>query len=192
MIEVNRVLFLVDGLTEIRSFRDKFIKDYNVKVSLRKVECNGKNVTPEGYANKAIPIIQMCWGDQFNHFFCVIDLESRRMKPENFANSVHSALQKKMMHQGINATLSVVVPNRMFENWIVSDVEGIKDDNELVKQIAQQDYFDGKVGSKVLANMMTVPYKKTSHGPRLFKRTDFTHSKSFSPSFMQFADALMI
>ncbi|MDP8240886.1 MAG: hypothetical protein P9X24_17495 [Candidatus Hatepunaea meridiana] len=192
MKDISRCLFLVDGITEIRAFREKFRKEYSIQPNLRKVDCNGKDVSPEGYASHAFPIIQLGWKDIFNTFLCVIDLESRPISPERFARNLLRVFNRRLTEAKIKAELIIAVPNQMFENWIVSDLVGLKDKTEFIKPDVVQEQFDGQSGTTVLKRSMTVSYRKSSHGWELFKMTEFDTSKKNSLSFRLFAEILEI
>ena len=122
---------------------------------------------------------------------CVVDLETRKGVPSTFADGILNALSQRLAADGLAADICVAVPNRMFENWIVSDVEALKGTG-IVDDAVLQESFDGRSGVSVLKAMMRVPYRKTSHGWQLFKRTRFEVSKAHSESFKCFAEMLDI
>ena len=159
MKDISRTLFLVDGITEIRAFREKFLKDFKVAPSMRKVDCNGKSVTPDGYAAKALPIIQMGASGQFSTFFCVIDLETRQQLPMAFGKCIANTITRCLTARRISVDIAVAVPNRMFENWNVSDIEGLKIAPTQIKAEAEQHNYDGKNGVSVLKRIMSEPYR---------------------------------
>jgi hypothetical protein len=80
----------------------------------------------------------------------------------------------------------------MFENWIVADINGINSHKDLIKDGMTQKNFDGMYGINVLKAMMKVPYKKTLHGPNLFKSVNFKRAKKNSVSFKHFAETIGI
>ena len=86
----------------------------------------------------------------------------------------------------IQSKLMVFVCDRMFENWIIADVEGIKIRAELIKQSARQNYYDGQSGCTVLKRIMNIKYKKVLHAPILFKAVEMSRAKDNSPSFNRF------
>ncbi|GAG11587.1 unnamed protein product, partial [marine sediment metagenome] len=85
--------------------------------------------------------------------------------------------------------LRVCVPDRMFENWIVADVGGIKRTG-LLKEDARQGSFEGCSGVAVLRKLMKRPYRKTLHAPKLFGKVSCTVARRNSPSFAQFLACL--
>ena len=200
MIDLNKTIFLVDGPTEVKSLNKKFASEFNLKgkLSLRIVGCNGKNVSPEGYANKAQGIFFMALSGPFTSIICVLDRENRNENITMFSTRVKRAIIKKISETSkykeseLDEKINISVPNRMFENWIVSDVEGLKTVNEIIKDDSKQDYYDGKAGASVLKKMMRQSYDKIRHGPKLFNATRFKISKKHSPSFKLFANLLEI
>jgi hypothetical protein len=196
MIDFEHMVLLVDGQTEIRSFRKKFTKDFGVSPRLRKVDCNGKNVTPEGYANAAYGTLILTLRGRFNSIICILDRESRRINASQFALQIKKAIINKIANSTryhrdeLQNKINVCIPDRMFENWIISDIEGVKIDYELIQQDVSQDNYDGKSGATILKRIMNVLYKKTLHGPKLFCLTRFNESKKNSPSFCKFTEII--
>ena len=196
MRDLAKTVFLVDGPTEIRAFKAKFAKDYTWKLALRQVGCNGKDVTPQGYANAALGILVVALKSRFTTILCVVDREQRSRSATTFAGAVRDEMIETILRTNhfsrdhLEEKIFVCVPDRMFENWIVADVEGIKTYSDLVKPGAVQGDYDGQSGATVLKRIMKVRYRKTLHGPTLFKRVSFKRAKSNSPSFCRFADIL--
>jgi hypothetical protein len=196
MIDMVRSLFIVDGATEIAAFTGKARRTYNCSPQFRKVTCNGKNVSPAGYANAASGILIKALFDRYLHIVCVLDLEARHMQPANFAKAVKKTIidqlkvVTKFKEEELCTKIIVCVANRMFENWIVADVEGLKVRSELVKSDALQKQYDGSPGTSILKQIMKVPYKKTQHGPVLFTLVSCRCAKNNSLSFATFVASL--
>lgn len=196
MIDIKKTIFLVDGPTEIRAIREKFKKETNEVPNLRKVGCNGKSVSAQGYANAAYGTLILALRSYYTCIICILDRERRPQSPIKLSCSVKEAIVNQVCSttkyrlDDVKRKLYVCVPDIMFENWIVSDVEGIKRHVDFIKGGSKQKYYDGKSGASVLKGMMKVPYKKTLHGPVLFKATNFSTSKKNSPSFKGFIDII--
>jgi hypothetical protein len=191
MIDIQRTLFLVDGQTEILALQSKFNKEFRISPKFRKVDCNGKKVEPEGYANKVAPMIILASSDRFSTFFCILDREKRVLTAEELASRILTCLQQQL--NSILRTLPsiiICVPDMMFENWIIADVEGIKKCVTLVKADAQQKNFEGKSGCRYLNGFLKVPYKKTLHAETLFKSIRFNNAKLNSKSFAKFINSI--
>lgn len=198
MIDLSNYVFVVDGQTEIRSFKAKFEKDYNCTPDFRKHPSGGggRTTSARGYANAASAAIRLAMRQRYTRIICVTDREGRSQEAASFAAEVRSAVihltesGTHYSHKELEEKLAVCVPDRMFENWIIADVEGIKQCEKLVKSSARQEAFDGKHGTGKLESIMKVPYKKLQHGPALFKRVSFQRAIMNSPSFRLFAEAL--
>jgi hypothetical protein len=198
MIDMINSVFLVDGVTEIRAVREKFTSEFRCTPDLRKVDCNGKDVTPDGYANAAYGTLILALKDRFSSIVCIVDREGRRASAADFAYQIKTAIVRKVGEstryhkRELQSKIHVCVPDRMFENWIVSDVEGIMTNCDLVDQNASQGKYEGKSGTTELKRIMIVSYKKTLHGPKLFGSTRFEVSKNNSISFQIFASIIGI
>ncbi len=196
MIDLNQTLFIVDGHTEIGALRVKFQCDYGKSPDIRLVNCNGKAVKPQGYANAAKGVLLLAMKGRYTLIIFLIDRETRARGLDRFTNDIKKALIDEILsgskyHQDeLEEKIQVCVPDRMFENWIVSDIDGIKDKHDFIIESAKQDSFDGKSGISILKQIMEIPYKKTLHGPKLFNSTRFHISKDNSPSFNRFYEKL--
>lgn len=197
MIDIAKTLFVVDGQTEICSIRGKFQKEFQVTPEFRKADCNGKSVSVTGYCQKTLPILLFATGTTFENIMLVVDLEQRKQSPEKFANAIKKELKQKISENikfknKFPFNLMACSPNKMFENWIVADVEGIKDKQELIRTDSIQQDYDGKSGTTILKNMMIGKYKKTFHAETLFKAVNIERAKINSPSFNSFCEQLDI
>jgi len=198
MIDFQKSVFLLDGITEIRSFTQKFEMEFGAHVSVRKVGCNGRDVTAAGYANAALGILKEVLGRHYTMIICIADREGRRCEAAEFSTHLRQAIFRLLSHPGRNdlaeleTKIKVCIPDRMFENWIIADVEGIRTHKGLVRVNAKQRKFDGTNGAHQLKAMMKVPYKKALHAPVLFKSVRIPTAVGNSPSFRHFADLLGI
>ena len=92
MIDLEKTLFILEGPTEIRSFKTKFQVDFGVVPQFRKVGCNGKNVTPEGYANAAYGTLILALRSYFTAIICVLDREKRQQSAVKFSQETKKAV----------------------------------------------------------------------------------------------------
>ena len=191
-------MFLVDGPTEIKAINEKFAKEYGRTPALRRVGCNGKDVKPEGYVNAAFGTLIIAMSSVVTKIVCIIDREGRREEAVRFGGKVREiAIQRiadssHISKKELDNKISVCVPDRMFENWIVADINGINTHKDLIKYGMMQKNYEGMCGVNVLKAIMKVPYKKTLHGPKLFKSVDFRRAKKNSASFKCFAETIGI
>jgi hypothetical protein len=197
MIDIAKTLFIVDGQTEICSIRSKFQKEFQITPEMRKSDCNGKAVLVSGYCQKILPMILFATNSSFENVVIIVDLEQRKVNANKFSNQIKANLTKLITEnvkfkKNFPLNLFVCSPNRMFENWIVADVKGIKAKDELIRNDSTQGLFDGKSGTTVLKTMMRQKYKKTFHAETLFKAVDIGRAKENSPSFLNFCNLLEI
>lgn len=197
MIDLNNTVFLVDGKTEIKALRDKFSKEYGIFPDVRKTGCNGKGVTPEGYVSASIGTLKLVLRNRYRHIICIIDRESRAISARKLADKIRITIVEQVSNNlifrrdDIENKLIVCIPDRMFENWIIADIKGIQVHSDLIDSSSKQKPFDGTNGIGILQKIMKVSYKKTIHGPKLFKSISFNRAKNNSPSFENFFSAII-
>jgi hypothetical protein len=189
MIDLNKTVFLVDGQTEIDAIRVRILENYYVKPQFRRVGCNGKDVTIQGYINASRGILLEVLRGSYLKIVIIVDKEKRNISASDFADKLKKAIVKEISSntrykkEELEEKISILVPDIMFENWIVADIEGIKQENILIKADARQDMFDGSCGAGKLESTMTCKYRKITHAPRLFRLVNFNTAQLYSPSF---------
>jgi len=192
MIELEKAAFLVDGRTELSAIKAKFQKEFGLNPVIRLVNCNGKHVRPEGYANAASGTLLMLLRSSCKYIIIILDKEKRKMGALKFAQLVKESVVETMASSGkfskkdLALKIFVFVPDIMFENWIVADMEALKTHDFILKSKAKQKYYDGQNGSSILSRIMKNPYKKTLHAKMLFKSIRFDVANKYSPSFNRF------
>ncbi|PAC29229.1 hypothetical protein [Flectobacillus sp. BAB-3569] len=191
-MSLKHIALIVDGPTEEGSIRAKFNMLYQCCPEIRNGPGNGTTFSIEGYAKGVLPTLILLLKTDVRAIILIPDLEKRREKAPNFSKKMKAAISKLLLAdpnfspQYIDETIYVCPPDIMFENWIISDVEGIKNCTELIKVESVQDKFDGKNGSSQLQKIMRTKYKKTVHAKQLFKKTRESESADNSPSFSEF------
>lgn len=197
MIDIRALLFVVDGPSEVTSFREKFGQLYSREPGINIASCNGKDVTPEAYANKTFGIFLSALRKHYRYIICIIDKESRPISTMRFAKQVKAEIIKKILscpfrfvEKELDFKIKVCVPDIMFENWILADIKGIKRKKELIKSEAKQEKYEGKHGAYYLDLIMLVRYKKTIHAHVLFRLVSFDRAKINSNSFNFFYKCL--
>ena len=196
MINLSRSLFIVDGPTEIYSFKGKFQKEFQFSPEFRKAGSNGISVSPEGYVDSILGTLILAFNSSFENVICILDREKRKLNYFKLALKIKNKIIEKLSsrthfsEEEINSKVYVFVSDICFENWIVADIEGIKTKDYLISQTAIQKNYDGKNGVTILKRLMLVPYKKTLHAPKLFKAVSFERAKNNSNSFQIFIDTL--
>ena len=121
---------------------------------------------------------------KYRHIICILDREGRQMSSHSLRTKVKDAIVNKLLETmrytktELNEKVYVFVPDIMFENWIIADVQGIKSKKELTNQNAKQENYDGKSGSTVLKRMMKTNYHKTQHAPFLLKAVNLKRAST--------------
>jgi hypothetical protein len=191
--DLREYVLIVDGQTEIKSFRAKFEKEYRCVPGIRKHPGGGGSISAQGYAHAASGVVFLCLRRKYVRIICVTDRENRKKEGIDFGIEIRDALINLVKSRGhysreeLEGKISVCVADRNFENWIIADIEGIRSLTDLVSDRAEQGSFDGKNGTVILKRIMRVPYRKLQHAPKLFKQVSFQRAATNSPSFKQFA-----
>jgi hypothetical protein len=189
---LKKLALIVDGPTEEGSLRVKFNMTHFECPEIRTGPGNGITYSIEGYSKGVLPTIKLLLKTTIRAIILVPDLEKRKIKPEKYAKSLKEEIimlmltETKFSKEYLEDVIYVCPPNIMFENWIISDIEGIKNSNGLISGDAKQAYFDGKNGSSELKKIMTTKYKKTVHAKQLFKKTRDVESVKNSDSYNNF------
>lgn len=190
-MSLKNLAIIVDGPTEEGSLRAKFEMIYYESPEFRIGPGNGVMYSEVGYAKGVLPTLVFLLSSNIRAIILIPDLEKRKIIPENFSFTLKKEIEKLLLNETnfnkeyINEVIHICPPNIMFENWIISDVEGIKND-VLIREDATQNNFEGKNGTAELQKIMTTKYKKTVHAKMLFKKTREKTSKNNSQSFDSF------
>ncbi len=188
----------MDGPSDIKAFTGKLQKEFGITPQFRKAPSNGHTVTPEGYANGVQGIVNLALNSNYLHIFCILDREKRTITAAKLTEQIRteliSIIQKnsKISHDELDRKIKIVVADRMMENWIIADVEGIKEKHDLIKDTAIQQKYDGMSGVNVLKGFMKINYHKVQHAPILLKAISIDRAASNSPSFKKLLSALEI
>ncbi|MBF0537009.1 MAG: DUF4276 family protein, partial [Nitrospirae bacterium] len=159
----------------------------------RKATANGKDVTAEGYVNSIYGYLNEALNGRFRHILCILDREKRQTTAVEFGDSVFKEIKKRLLKDFNEEQLkkiTVVVSDRCFENWIVADIEGIKNRQDLIHQDNEQDNFEGRNGAAILKKIMLGKYKKTTHADLLFNCVRFDVARDNSTSFAIFCSTI--
>ena len=156
---------------------------------------NGVTFTIEGYAKGVLPTLIYLLSTNVRAVILIPDLEKRKVEVLKFSTDLKTEIIKLLLietsfdEEYLNEVIHICPPDIMFENWIVCDVEGIKENNLLIKANATQADFEGKNGTSELQSIMTTKYKKTVHAKLLYKKTRDYVSGENSSSYKTFIDS---
>ncbi len=193
-MSLKNIAIIVDGPTEEGSLRTKFQMTYFDSPNFRIGPGNGITFTIEGYAKGVLPTLIYLLNSNVRAVILIPDLEKRKVDVSDFSRGLKSEIIKLLLVETqfnevyLIEVIHICPPNIMFENWIVSDVEGIKENNTLIKAEASQAEFEGKNGTSELQNIMTTRYEKTVHAKMFYKKTRDNISGDNSSSFKLFID----
>lgn len=106
----------------------------------------------------------------------ILDLEYRNINANEFKQNVLSELRKKIAEvegQKFAHKVEVVICNKKFENWLISDPEGIYRSNYIKKNLVKvvNCHADGLDALSVLRSAFRTGeyYNRSIHGPRIAK-----------------------
>ena len=191
-MSLKRIALIVDGPTEVGSIRAKFNMIYYECPEIRNGPGNGITFSFEGYSKGVLPTLKLLLKTDIRAVILLPDLEKRRISVDKFSKQLKEEVIKSLLigstytKEYLYEIIHICPPDIMFENWIISDVEGIKSCTDLIKEDRIQDKFDGRNGSSELQKIMKTKYKKTVHAKKLFKNTREEESMNNSPSFEKF------
>lgn len=188
-MSLKNLAIIVDGPTEETSLRTKFQMKYYDCPNFRIGPGNGVTYSIEGYAKGVLPTLIFLLNSSIRAIILIPDLEKRKVKPQDFSINLKREIIKyltaetQFTEEYLDGVIHICPPNIMFENWIISDVEGIKNNNSLIIPNATQKDYEGNNGTSELQKIMTTKYKKTVHGQLLFKKANDDISAENSASF---------
>lgn len=184
----RKIGFLVDGRTEKKALEQTLDKtEYEFNIRVRNI--NGKSASLKSIAKQCVSQLKALREIHCQLTFIILDRETRIDE----ASEIGQALTN-MISQNYKQTFVVVVADIMFENWLVADIEQIKEKHPgLIKDRAINGKYDGKKGLKIIQQYWNQgKYKKIVHGPQFFKVIRKNEAIKNSPSFAYFIEQLKI
>ncbi len=184
-----QVGFIVDGPTEVETF-EACLNAQHHEFHMRKNNLNGRDASLDRIAKATADLLRALSkkGTTFN--VVVIDKEER---PDLSCDEMRSQLESKI-GTFFKGHFVIFVVDIMFENWIIADFDSLKRNHStLIQQTASSNSGnEGKNGCGILKKYWRSDssYKKTVHGPILFKSTDKKTATKHSVSFQKFFDFL--
>jgi hypothetical protein len=191
-MSLKKIAIIVDGPTEEGSLRSKFEKQFFESPSIRIGPGNGITFSLEGYAKGVLPTLQYLLKSTVRAIILIPDFENRKGKCERFSENLKKNIIKILLREtkykedDLKEVIYVCPPNKMFENWIIADVDGIIVNNSLINPNANQKNYEGMHGASELQKIMTTKYKKTVHAQMLFKKIRDDISIANSSSYESF------
>lgn len=198
-MDIDKIGIIVDGPTEEGALKKMFLKQFFKSPLIRFGPGNGENYSVQMFAKRVVPTVIFMLNRCVYSVILIPDLEKRARKGkttlERFSYDIKKAVieetikKSSLKKDNLEEVLFVCPSDIMFENWIISDIEGIKNSNRIIAE-AKQDFYDGKNGANVLNRIMISNYKKTVDAQFLFKYVNTQIGITNSPSFCKFITTL--
>lgn len=199
MVDFNKIVIYVDGPTEEGALSAWFYKFYYSKPGFRYGPGNGVDYSIKGYAKNIAPKVIQNLKSTIRHIIFIPDFEKRKQKHnvsfDDFIKDLKSEIIIECLKisdfkaEYLNDVLHVCPSNIMFENWIICDIEGIKNNPE-IKISGESGDYDGRNGCSILSSMMEIKYKKTVHAKKLYKYVEPKRGITFSNSYKTFCETI--
>jgi hypothetical protein len=147
----------------------------------------GAHVKPVGIAKIACPHVVLHILAGRSTVLVCLDREDREDCPGAFAQAVQRALENELAKTSVAArktpyTVYVVIADRAFEAWILSDAEGLHT-RRVFPRAPSFHCFEGEHGKRKqkggveISELWERAYLKTTHGPRLFEQLRFEDAR---------------
>ena len=168
---------IVDGLGDFASLQKRFQHGYKI---LKTDGPRGHTAETEAIAKKSRKQVSILAAFKCAHVIVLIDFEQRSQAYEEFVAELRDAFQSV----AFLTSVSVVVLNRMIENWYLADIEYLSTQKAFLRDRIKQKQFEGTHGKKKIKRFMKsgLSYSETKHGPQMFEilRFDCARQNSFS------------
>lgn len=173
---MTKPAFFVDGQTE-----QKIIQTICPNIPVQRINCNGDCVELSAIARRVASLVTVL-NNKYYPIIIIIDRESRK---EKFSD-ISEKLTDEIKSLGINNDIIVNVADRMFENWILADIESLKKNRKISasKLKATYENTNGKAQLKKLLET----YHETTDGVELFLSSNPKTIKKNSESFNRFVE----
>ena len=177
----SSIAFIVDGHME-----QDVVQHYCKDVPVRRLNCNSDDMPAETVAKPLAALIGLL--NRAKHIFVVLDREGRPQSAAQFGEEVSKALADRNVDL---QRLRVVVADRETENWLLADVESLKQKSYIRRDVSQRD-FEGQGGKRELQKMMQEGrrYHETVEGVELFKCIRPQIAAQNSASFRRLVEVL--
>lgn len=179
---------IFDGETEIAALPTRLDRRGCI-FHTRKRTLNGNSVTLTGISNECVRILKALSSAGATVSFILVDREDRSLNVGDMESEL-----TKLISRDFTGEFYVIVANRMFENWIIADIENLALKNpELIDPKVVNGKRDGINGVSFLKdhwNKKNSSYSKIAHGKKLFKEIRLGEARANSPSFDCFVSYL--
>ncbi|MHC4405146.1 MAG: DUF4276 family protein [Planctomycetota bacterium] len=172
---------IVDGRGDFASLRRRFERGYRI---LKTDGPRGHTALADAIAKKSRKQVCMLAAFNCNHVVVLTDFEARSQAYEDFVAELRDSFQRV----DFPTAVSVVVANRMIENWYLADIEYLSTQKAFLKDGIRQRRFEGTHGKNEIKRFMRQgdSYSETKHGPQMFEILRFDPARRLSASFDDF------
>jgi hypothetical protein len=176
---------IVDGVGDYTSLRRRFQKGFRI---LKTDGPRGHTAEPKAIARKSRKQVCILAAFKCVHVIVLIDFEQRPQAYEQFV----AELRDKFKSVDFPTSVSVVIPNRMIENWYLADIEHLSTQKAFLRDGIKQKCFEGTHGKNEIKRFMRhgLSYSETKHGPQMFEILRFDNARRYSASFDDFLNHL--
>lgn len=181
----NRVGIIVDGAGDFASLKRRFKEGFRV---LKTDGPRGHTALPDAIAKKSRKQAGMLAAFKCARVIVLLDFEERTQLYEDFVTE----LRDSFAAEDFPAPVSVVVSNKMIENWYLADIEYLSTQKAFLRNGIKQKHFEGTHGKKEIKRFMRrgESYSETKHGPQMFEVLRFDEARQYSASFDDFLTQL--
>ena len=183
---MNRYVgIIVDGHGDYSSLKMRFKERY---IILKTDGPHGHTAKPRAIAKKSRKQVGILAAYPCAHVIILLDFEMRTQPYENFVTELRNLFEC----EDFPVPVSVVMPNRMIENWYLADIEFLSSNKTFLRNKIKQKDFEGEHGKNRIKSFMRpgVSYSETKHGPEMFKIIRFGEARRYSKSFDEFLNKI--
>jgi hypothetical protein len=176
---------IVDGIGDFSSLRKRFRNRFKI---LKTDGPRGHTAQPQIIAKKSRKQVNILAAFRCSRIILLLDFEERTLPYKDFVRK----LRQSFKCENFPVPLSVIVPNRMIENWYLADIEFLSANKAFLKNGIKQKNFEGKHGKNEIKRLMRKgeSYSETKHGPQMFEIIRFDVARQNSASLDEFLHEL--
>lgn len=180
-----KIGIIVDGHGDFAAFKSRFTTGFKI---LKTDGPRGHTVPISQIATRSRKQVVMLMALRCTHIVIVTDFEARADVYSEFREKLASALGT------LDASLFIgcAVPNRMIENWYLSDIAYLATQKIFLRPNVQQRSYEGTNGKADLKSLLLprYSYDEVDHGAQLFSILRFDEARQNSESFDHFLGVL--
>lgn len=176
---------IVEGQTE-RNYFNKFVPKSNISIAK-----SFSGHTSLEAISKHVASLMRLFPSQCEYCIVLMDREMRQQASVELEASIYTLISRDEHGIGCIRKYCVICPDTMIENWMLADIESIKN-KKYIRASAKQRRYDGYHGVKEIKKIFVkgVTYDKITHGVEMLSLINEKVAKTNSPSFARFVNSL--